>query len=257
MLVEPLSSRLATTMINDSTIESLRRDLLENSAGVAVAMHSQREQNLMRAAVSSLQDAQRYIKESSASAMLAKAIYRNEDMIREATRGLTQRDTISASMAGWQKQQQGIRDLLNRHEAMFRLPQAFEPARLLAEYQEGPVAMFAQQHAQDTLDRQRFLESITTPWINNVDAARSVTAILELQGMGNTLRTINGFNLELTAALRFDLGDWRDKITFPESVFIDPVARSDFYVTRGFNPALTDFPETAFHQSLTFIGLDG
>ena len=99
--------------------------------------------------------------------------------------------------------------------------------------------------------------AITTPWLNRIDAARSVTGILELQGMGKALRTIQGFDLGLTAALRLDLGDWRDKITFSESVFIDPVARTDFYVTRGFNTALTDFPESAFHQSLELAGLDG
>lgn len=239
-------------------LKDMSRHLVENSASVAIATHLQREQDLMRAASSPFQDTQRYLEESSASAMLAKAIYRNEDMIREAARGLAQRETMSAVIAaGLEKQQQETRDLLKSHEAMFRLPQASEATRLLAAYQVGAVAEFAQQHAKDTLDRQRFLEAITTPWINSVEAARSVTAILELQGMGNALRTIKGFDLELTAALRLDLGDWRDKITFPESVFIDPVARSDFYVTRGFNTALTDFPEAAFHQSLDLVGLDG
>jgi len=239
-------------------LKDMRRHLEENSASAAIAMNFKRDQDLLRAATSPFQDAQRYLEESSVSAMLAKAIYRNEDLIREAVRGLPPRETISAVIAaGLEKQQQETRALLKSHEAMFRLPQAFEATRLLDLYQVGAVAEFAQRHAQDILARQRSLEAITTPWLHRVESARSVTAILELQGIGNALRTIKGFDPGLTAALRLDLGDWRDKITFPESVFIDPVARTDFYVTRGFNTALTDFPEAAFRQSLDLADLDG
>ena len=173
--------------------------------------------------------------------------------------GLTQGETISAviAAAGLEKRLQETRDLLKSHEAMFRLPQANEATRLLDSYQVGVVAEFAQRHAKDILDRQSSLEAITTPWLHRAEAARSVTAVLELQGIGNALRRIKGFDLGLTAALRLDLGDWRDKIAFPESVFIDPVARTDFYIARGFNTTLTDFPEAAFHQSLHVAGLDG
>jgi len=239
-------------------IAEANRYLTENSASMAIAMHSKREQDLMRAATSPLQDAQRYLKENSVSAILAKTIYRNEDLIREAALGLAQRDTMLAGIAiGLERQQQETRDLLKSHEAMFRLPQAFEATRLLDSYNAGALAEFVQGHAKDILDRRRVLEAITTPWLHRVEVARSVTAILEMQDMGNALRTIKGFDPGLTAALRLDLGDWRDKINFPESVFIDPVARTDFYITRGFNTALTDFPEAAFHQSLGLAGLDG
>lgn len=239
-------------------LKDMRIHLQENAASVAIATHFKREQELMRAATSSLQYAQHYSEKNSISAILAKDIYRNEYLIREAALGAAQRDSMSAVIAiEIEKQQQVTRDLLISHEAMFRLPQAFEATRLLDSYQIGAVAAFAQGYAKDILDQQRFLDAITPPWLNKIEEARSVTGILELQGMGKALRTIKGFDLGLTAALRLDLGDWRDKITFPESVFIDPVARTDFYVTRGFNTALTDFPESAFHQSLEVAGLDG
>ena len=32
-------------------------------------------------------------------------------------------------------------------------------------------------------------------------------------------------------------------------------SRADFYVSRGFNPALTDFPAPAFEESLNIAGL--
>lgn len=233
-----------------------RRYMEENVASVDIAMHLKHEQDLFRTATSQFEIEKHYLAEISASVILAKEIYRNEALIRETA--LCQAQTMSSVIATeMEKQQQEFRDLLKSHEAMFRLPQAFEATRLLKSYQVGAIAEFAQQHAIDILDRQRSLEAITTPWLHREEEARSVTAILELQGMGNVLRTMKGFDPEFTAALRLDLGDWRDKITFPESVFIDPVARTDFYVNRGFNTSLTDFPDTAFHKGLGIAGLDG
>ena len=55
---------------------------------------------------------------------------------------------------------------------------------------------------------------------------------------------------DLAAALRVNLGDWRDPITWPPAIFKDLGARSDFYESLGFNAALTDFPAPAFEQSL-------
>jgi len=231
----------------------------ENTASVAIAMQRKIEQDLLRTASSSFEIEKRYLSEISASAMLAKEIYLKEALIMENVLSQAQGETMTSVIAAEvEKQQQEFRDLLKSHEAMFRLPHAFETMHLIESYQVGAVAEFAKQHANDLfLEQQRSLEAITTPWLHREDVAKSVTAILELQGMGNALRTVQGFDVEFTTALRLDLGDWRDKITFPESVFIDPIVRTDFYVNRGFNRALTDFPDAAFHQGLGIAGLDG
>lgn len=243
----------------DAIAEASRYDryMMERSASIGSAMDFKCVQDIMRAAPNLFRDARLYSDQGSAGAMLEKSIYPNEDMIRGASWELAH-SVSTVNAAELEKQKQEMRNLRISHEAMFRLPQAVEATYLLDSYQIGAVAEFVQRHPTKNIpDWRRSLESITTPWLHNVEAARSVTAILELQSMGNALRTTKGFDLELTTALRLDLGDWRDKITFPESVFIDPVARTDFYVTRGFNTALTDFPEAAFHQSLRVADLDG
>src|SRR5205085_2337469 len=63
------------------------------------------------------------------------------------------------------------------------------------------------------------------------------------------------FSIKFTDSLRVDLGDWRDPIKWPEKIFTDPVARTQFYVERGLNTELTDFPETAFRESLSIAGV--
>ena len=46
-------------------------------------------------------------------------------------------------------------------------------------------------------------------------------------------------------------------MTWPDHIFADPLARSDFYRTRGLYPALTSFPAEAFDQITTSAGLKG
>lgn len=223
----------------------------------AIASQRQHEQNLIWKATSQAEDTRRHFEEVTQSLTLSKAIYHNESLTRDFALRATQMEAISAAniVNDTKKQQLETCELIQRHEMMFRLPQAFEMAHLLNNYEGGLVAKFAQEHGA-LIDMQRTLETITTPWLHTIEAERSVSAILELQGIGNALKTINGFDPGFTVALRHDLGDWRDKITFPEAVFIDPIARNDFYLDRGFNSALTDFPEAAFRKSLNIAGLD-
>jgi hypothetical protein len=63
------------------------------------------------------------------------------------------------------------------------------------------------------------------------------------------------FDDALAAGLRIDLGDWRDRIAWPQEIFTDLPARSEFYARLGFDRALTDFPFPAFTESLTIAGL--
>ena len=55
--------------------------------------------------------------------------------------------------------------------------------------------------------------------------------------------------------MRPHLGDWRGSIDWPAEIFTDPLARSEFYVELGLNPALTDFPAGAFDQAATIAGI--
>jgi hypothetical protein len=235
----------------------VNRYMSETSAIADMAAHVKREQEMMRAATYSFEIATRQSDLITQSAALAKTIYHDMDLIKESARQcLTQSVAIPNAMIAEINIQREVTELLRKHESMFRLPQGFETVRLIDTYQLGAVAKLTQQHAQYIQDQQIALKSITTPWLHKTEAARSVTAFLELQGIGNSLKMMKGFDPDFTAALRQDFGDWRDKITFPEEVFIDPVARVDFYVDRGFNSDLTDFPEAAFHQSLNLAGLD-
>ena len=102
---------------------------------------------------------------------------------------------------------------------------------------------------------RRAIEAMTAPWLNIQDQVRSLMSIVELHDIGHVLRTMPAFDMEPAERLRLHLGDWRARIDWPPAIFTDPVARSEFYVERGLDPALTDFPAPAFDQAITIAGI--
>jgi hypothetical protein len=147
---------------------------------------------------------------------------------------------------------------LKEMESQFRLPEMPEISRMLTEiraYQvpDGVAALFKECDAIS--DLQKTLADIHTPWLDIDEKWRSITGLIELQSIGRALDSIPTFDDNLVAAMRFDLGDWRDSISWKPAIFEDREARSDFYESLGFNKALTDFPVPAFEQSLDIAGL--
>ncbi|SFF55239.1 hypothetical protein SAMN05216566_12635 [Aureimonas phyllosphaerae] len=98
------------------------------------------------------------------------------------------------------------------------------------------------------------MERMTTPWADQHRLLESVTGFARLQGIGHAINGLQPFHRDLTSALRRDLGDWRDPITWP-SVLAVPERRLELYVERGFDPALTDFSPEAFTESAVIAGL--
>ncbi|WP_340123926.1 Swt1 family HEPN domain-containing protein [Methylobacter svalbardensis] len=93
------------------------------------------------------------------------------------------------------------------------------------------------------------------PWLDMQNALSSLGGFAELQKIGHSLASLRPFDDRLTEILRADLGDWRDNITWPKAILDDLGARSDFYVERGLNSDLTNFPALAFAESLEVAGI--
>jgi hypothetical protein len=145
--------------------------------------------------------------------------------------------------------------LLADYEGRFRLPEINEASRLVEQLRASPVAETLKRYAEEASGIQRAIEAMRSPWLNVDDALRSIGGFAELQGIGHALSVMPAFGERLTEALRIDLGDWQDAISWPEPIFTDLIARGDFYLERGFDPALTDFPGPAFRESLDLAGL--
>ena len=115
----------------------------------------------------------------------------------------------------------------------------------------GPVADLMMGIA----DHRQMISDLMTPRPDYGEEIRSWMAFSELRGIGLALDNLPTFDKTLVAALRCDLGDWRDRIEWKPEVLLDSEARSGLYENLGFNKALTDFQSPVFVHNLDITGL--
>ncbi len=112
-ITRPVSELFSTsTMVGVMQQSTLDAMLKTNRYGMdaLASLASRCEQDLMRAAPSLAQDAQRYLAPNFANSMLAKAIYRNEDMIK-GTSWECARNVSAVNASELEKQLQETRNL--------------------------------------------------------------------------------------------------------------------------------------------------
>jgi Swt1-like HEPN len=185
-------------------------------------------------------------------------VRRNEELARAAFGPLEELERAGLFNIAFphQHEMEVIRQAVQNFEAGFRLPEIAEARQLIKDLQFGSLSEAAAKIAADTsLGLQRAIESMNSPWIDRLEQIRSLSGFVELQGIGHLLREMPTFDDSVAAALRVNLGDWRDQITWRPEIFTDLAARSDFYLGLGFNPDLTKFPLPAFEESLDIAGL--
>jgi hypothetical protein len=145
--------------------------------------------------------------------------------------------------------------MMDAFNARFTLPEVPAAVKYMQEFQRSPAAEAMARYATGAAEIQRAMEAMHTPWLDVQENLRSVTGFAEIQGIGSMLARMPSFDDRVSVALRTDLGDWRDKITWPEPVLTDLAAREAFYIDLGFDTSLTDFPAPAFRESTEIAGL--
>jgi hypothetical protein len=200
---------------------------------VAPSLNALRSLNENRAMLGMMEDAKRH------QDMVRSALGPIEDIRRL---GLFDQNTLPAARTVYQEFQD-----------RFRLPEIQEATRLFKQFEESPALSAMRRLYDDTESARRALEAMRTPWVQ--DHFRSIGGFVELQRIGLALSNVPAFEAALTDRLRVDLGDWRLPIDWPKHIFTDIAARRDFYVARGLDIRLTDFPSPAFGQSVALAGL--
>jgi hypothetical protein len=142
-------------------------------------------------------------------------------------------------------------DSYERYEHLFRRPEFSETARLAQEALAGPKLYGFEPPPGMIVSAMNAMQS---PWLNDQFAIDSARGFTSLYAIGHAISTRSPFDDTLSAGLREALGDWRRVTTLPEAIFNDPIARFDFYVELGFDPALTDFPSAAFEEGVVLAG---
>jgi hypothetical protein len=179
-------------------------------------------------------DAFRHFPDSSNMQRMLADIERNQAVMRMAVGPLEdlRRSGILDRVASLGHDMSFASRMIADIESRFCLPDIAEKARLIAGFDKtisGTLARYAE--AGNSI--QRAIESMRTPWLDKVESIRSLGGFAALQGIGHVLKDMSAFGHDLGSALRVDLGDWRDTITWPAEIFTDYSARADFYLVSG------------------------
>ena len=150
---------------------------------------------------------------------------------------------------------EGVSALAAEIQKRYRLPELAETAGHFQSPELRAIWKTLDRSREHTAALQRAAAGLTAPWLDTADALRSISGFCELQGIGHRLRHSAPFDPGAADRLRLVLGDWREPVDWPAPIFTDPLARSDFYLERGLDPALTEFPAEAFDQIVTAAGL--
>lgn len=204
-------------------------------------------------------DLERALGGNNALARIAEDMERHKKVL-SAAYGPMEELRRSGALAAFSEQSGAIAELqkqLALATERFKLPEFKVATELMAAYRADHASELV-KHLKDNQDYlRRATEAIRSPWLDMQAQLRSVGAFADIQSIGFALQNIPAFDDRLTELLRIDLGDWQDRISFPKEIFDNPLARSAFYLERGFDPALTAFPTDAFTQSLDIAGLRG
>ena len=144
--------------------------------------------------------------------------------------------------------------MLEKFEAGFRIPSSIEAARLVTQYDQSVTAR-AFSVVNETRSLLSAMEQMRTPWLDMANPVTSSASFAAIQQMANAVGVAPAFDVGIASALRLELGDWREPISWPNEIFTDLAARSSFYASLGVNPALTGMPASAFRETLEISGL--
>ncbi|GLR97619.1 hypothetical protein ACVIU7_007943 [Bradyrhizobium liaoningense] len=144
---------------------------------------------------------------------------------------------------------------IGNYRAHFELPAISQAAQLFKQFQESGIAKEMRLVHEQSRAIQSAMESMRSPWLDIQNQLKSMGSFAELQSIGISLRSFNAYDESLVSKLRINLGDWRETIKWPDTIFTDAVARTEFYADMGLNTGLTDFPADAFQQGALLAGL--
>jgi hypothetical protein len=159
------------------------------------------------------------------------------------------------SLSSFKHDIQAAHQALGAFNARFELPPLKEISALLAASEKSGLALQMPKLCESAATLTSAMEAMRSPWLDIQNKLGSVSAFAELQSLGLALKQLPAFSDPLADQLRVSLGDWRHQITWPEDIFRDAVERRGFYVDKGFDLRLTDFPVRAFREGIAIAGI--
>ena len=217
-------------------------------------------QDVLRTQLEPLADAMKAISVGNKAIRAAWKIQSFQESVRAAFgpfEELQRRAELTTLAVSSTEQFSRMRDFMLEVNKQFYRPEIAAAAKLLVGFENSEIANVMKRYQVQMAEIQRSMRAMSTPWINALDRTQSLEGFVALHGIGRGLGTMQPFEPRLADALRADLGDWRNRITWPPAIFDDAIVRTAFYEKRGLNPTLAAFPSDAFEQIVSNAGLKG
>lgn len=88
---------------------------------------------------------------------------------------------------------------------------------------------------------QRVIDQLQSPWARYDDYVSSASGLAQLNALVQGVRVLEPFEPTLGGLMRYELGDFRDNVSWDESALLDAEVRVQTYWERGFRPEIADF----------------
>ena len=148
-----------------------------------------------------------------------------------------------------------IQELVNAVDQRFYLPEVNSAINLLRQLENSALSNMMQRYRVQIPDIHRSFETVNNSWLDSANKLQSLNGFVALTGIGHALNIMPPFEVGLTEALRIDLGDWRNDISWPIGAIVNPIFRTSFYEEQGLNANLTAFPASTFDELVISTGI--
>lgn len=166
--------------------------------------------------------------------------------------GLLRRDrltagTVDAMISDTQEWQKAVGSVSLAARLQKTLPDLFPTLRRAqaSDFAHYALPTFAERFVRDG-DRMARLRDqmlrIRQPWVDADDPARSVAGYIEAKAMASAVTSAPPESRAVVAAVRAELGDYRDSEPVPDLVAGDPLLRAGLRLDIGFNSDLSSLP---------------
>lgn len=250
--------RIHDLKIGEIDRSSVHRHLLGRETGIRPLLaHPDPSRELLRVALGPIDDIRRTGIFDAAAHLASETERLRRSLSQPASEILSRLSLISETATLLQSSEVArFRESIASLEKQFVLPGAAEAVKVLRSSAVQKLVSDANGLGSHIAQLQEDMTRMSVPWLDVGNTATSVFGFCRLQELGKQIRVSPPFNVLPAGRIRLCLGDWRERLDVPSSIMEDPGARTAFYVERGLDRSLTDFPAPAFAQAVLIAGLE-
>jgi hypothetical protein len=91
-------------------------------------------------------------------------------------------------------------------------------------------------------------------WMDPLHPSRSIKGMVDLLALQSSMDRLGPFHDTSTRAFQTVLGNWTHVGSMPSNLEVDPVARREYFISRGYDSSIASYPVPALRENLQRAG---